>query len=229
MPKIKSSINQKKNTRHLPIGVLFDLHGSESDLPWKITVHFQGFPENELVRIPDIKTLKSNFMNVLKEVFFFLILKNIPFWTKNTSKANYLKHGDGSKVNSLPLSDQDDLWDGLVSDNFDKYWKANRKLLAQMPAMKSAAVRIFKPDSKSFIQLPINPLKEGETSITLLEALQTLSPTQFPKEKTEEISFDPIIHGISMPLDTPLFWLSTVATHPDNFLYIMLKQKWRRI
>ena len=27
--------------RHYPVGVLFDLYGSENQLPWNITVHFQ--------------------------------------------------------------------------------------------------------------------------------------------------------------------------------------------
>lgn len=34
---------------HLPIGVLLDLHATEIQLPWNITVHFDKFPENVIM------------------------------------------------------------------------------------------------------------------------------------------------------------------------------------
>lgn len=35
--------------RHYPVGVLFDLLAGQQ-LPWSITVHFQGFPTSQLMR-----------------------------------------------------------------------------------------------------------------------------------------------------------------------------------
>jgi hypothetical protein len=32
-------------------------------------------------------------------------------------KANYLKHGDGKKVNALSRDQQDALWDGIVKSS----------------------------------------------------------------------------------------------------------------
>ena len=46
---------------HYPIGVLFDLHGVQDKLPWKITVHFKEFPEEILIRCSYIFVLKYFF------------------------------------------------------------------------------------------------------------------------------------------------------------------------
>lgn len=36
---------------HYPIGVLFDLYmGSDIQLPWNVTVHFEKFPEAHIFR-----------------------------------------------------------------------------------------------------------------------------------------------------------------------------------
>lgn len=38
--------------RHYPIGVLCDLHTPEISLPWCVTIHFDKFPESELLHCP---------------------------------------------------------------------------------------------------------------------------------------------------------------------------------
>ncbi len=55
-------------TRHYPIGVLFDLYASPADLPWSITVHFQGFPTDQILRCSSEDTVRMYYTNVLKEV-----------------------------------------------------------------------------------------------------------------------------------------------------------------
>lgn len=34
---------------HFPIGVLLDIYGEDVQLPWNIVVHFDKFPENEIM------------------------------------------------------------------------------------------------------------------------------------------------------------------------------------
>jgi hypothetical protein len=97
---------------HYPIGVLFDLYASQLSLPWSLSVHFQGFPSQTLLRCAGEETVKSHFVNSLKEVCSFL-RSSSPFFSHKLLKANYLKHGDNSKVNALSLSEQNDLWEGL--------------------------------------------------------------------------------------------------------------------
>lgn len=38
--------------RHLPVGLLYDLHVMDQSLPWQITIHFERFPENKLMKFP---------------------------------------------------------------------------------------------------------------------------------------------------------------------------------
>ena len=39
--------------RHLPVGLLYDLMVSNRELPWQITVHFDKYPDNKLLKCPD--------------------------------------------------------------------------------------------------------------------------------------------------------------------------------
>ena len=84
---------------HYPLGVLFDLHADSTQLPWHITVHYSAFPTDKLLRCPSDDTIKAHYTNVLKE-------------------ANYLKHGDGSRVANLSLQDSTNLWEGLLTSKF---------------------------------------------------------------------------------------------------------------
>lgn len=70
--------------------MLFDVLSVADALPWAITVHFQAFPASEVLRCPDVDTIKAHYTNVLKE-------------------ANYLKHGDGNRVNALSLEDSNNM------------------------------------------------------------------------------------------------------------------------
>ena len=90
------------NDRHYPVGVLFDLYADPHKLPWKITVHFQGFPSGKILRCPNTLTVKNQYMNVLKE-------------------ANYLTHGDTTKVNNLSIDQHTDLWHSVELSIFYEY------------------------------------------------------------------------------------------------------------
>jgi autophagy-related protein 5 len=57
---------------HQPIGVIYDkLFYDNEELPWEIIVHFTGFPENKLINYTK-EEVQWNFINTLKQVFFFL-------------------------------------------------------------------------------------------------------------------------------------------------------------
>jgi len=78
---------------HLPVGVLYDLYG-EGKLPWSIEVNFQNFPEKQLQRWESEASLKSHFMNNLKE-------------------ANHLKDKNNTAINSLSKDEQTSLWESV--------------------------------------------------------------------------------------------------------------------
>lgn len=38
--------------RHYPIGLLYDMFVTNSELPWQITVHFDKYPDNKILKCP---------------------------------------------------------------------------------------------------------------------------------------------------------------------------------
>eukprot|EP00126_Sphaerothecum_destruens_P008868 Sdes_comp20371_c0_seq5m14213 len=53
---------------HYPIGVLFDIIGTPSELPWPLTVHFQFYPEEQILHCHDTETVETHYISMLKEV-----------------------------------------------------------------------------------------------------------------------------------------------------------------
>jgi len=185
-----------------PIGVLFDLLSNEGELPWSLSVHFQGFPVETILRCPNQETVKGLFVNVLKE-------------------ANFIRYGDAAKVNSLSVSDSSSIWEGIVHHDFLKFWQANTKLLpSELSSIKHVPIRLFQHGSFASIQDLIQPADEQGIPRTLGSVLTQLLPSLFPT--TEPSTTNVIIQGISPSLDTPITWLSENCSHPDNFLYIIV-------
>ena len=79
--------------RHYPIGVLFDMYSADIQLPWNITVHFDKFPEGELLHCTSREAVESHFMSCIKE-------------------ADVLKHRS-QVVSNMQKKDHNQLWLGL--------------------------------------------------------------------------------------------------------------------
>ncbi|XP_031645070.1 autophagy protein 5-like isoform X2 [Oncorhynchus kisutch] len=94
---------------HYPIGLLFDLHASNTALPWSITVHFKNFPKCDLLHCPSNSVIEAHFMSSIKE-------------------ADALKH-KSQVINDMQKKDHKQLWMGLQNDKFDQFWAMNRKLM----------------------------------------------------------------------------------------------------
>jgi len=83
---------------HYPTGVLYDSANSaaqEPELPWRMVVRFQNFPQDELMSCHDQDACRQVFFNALKE-------------------ATFLKDGNVNSIMSLPLDEQDTLWNALM-------------------------------------------------------------------------------------------------------------------
>lgn len=94
---------------HYPVGLLFDLYagaapasktattGSESpedgsSLPWRVTVHFSHWPDENLVRLDaDGMVMGDAFINSVKE-------------------ADFLRNGTAKNIMSLSKEDSSGLW-----------------------------------------------------------------------------------------------------------------------
>ncbi|KAI1294592.1 Autophagy protein 5 [Halotydeus destructor] len=192
---------------HYPIGLLWDLYGADSSLPWNITIHFTKFPEEELVRCSTRSAIETVFISTIKE-------------------ADTLKHR-GDVMNSMQKKDHTQLWLGLQNDRFDQFWSVNKKLMERTAgkAFMSIPLRFYQQDVCGFHQVLVKPVtKETGDERTLRDLVLELSLC--PPSNTDQ-SLEPrlIIHGIEPPLDTPLQWLSEHLSFPDNFLHLCIH--WR--
>ncbi|XP_060572782.1 autophagy protein 5-like [Ruditapes philippinarum] len=179
---------------HNPVGVLYDLYGIS--LPWKLTVHFQDFPEEEIIHCVGREAVESHFMSMLKE-------------------ADALKHRS-SVINGMQKKDHKQMWMGLVHDKFDQFWPINKRLMENTgdDMFRYIPFRIYQID-RPFIQQLLKPHSEEGHEHTLEDLLKLALP-DLGESKDQKI----LIQGIEVPLDTPLLWLSEHFSYPDNFLHI---------
>ncbi|KAG0246440.1 autophagy protein 5 [Mortierella sp. GBA43] len=167
--------------------VWYDFEGrgmNGSLLPWKVTVHFQNFPTDKLIKSQAIDSCQDYFMSMIKE-------------------ADYLRNGSTKKVMNMSKSDQTQLWDGLWSNDYDRFWEMNHKLIMNDGAMaKSVPIRIYLPENCPIIQEPVSPIDEK---------IETGSPVA-----------SAMIHGIIPSLDMSAVWVSQNMSYPDNFLHLVI-------
>uniref|UniRef100_A0A3B5PVV7 Autophagy protein 5 n=2 Tax=Xiphophorus maculatus TaxID=8083 RepID=A0A3B5PVV7_XIPMA len=188
---------------HYPIGVLFDLHASNTVLPWNITVHFKNFPDQDLLHCLSNSIVEAHFMSSIKE-------------------ADALKH-KSQVVNDMQKKDHKQLWMGLQNDKFDQFWAMNRKLMeypTEDGGFRYIPFRIYQTLSdRPFIQKLFRPVSPDCNVHTLGDLLKEMYPDALTNDG-EQKRYQVLIHGIEPLLETPLQWLSEHLSHPDNFLHI---------
>ncbi|KAH3738125.1 autophagy protein 5-like [Dreissena polymorpha] len=181
---------------HYPVGVLYDLYGNMgTGLPWKLTVHFQNFPEDELLRCTNRDVVESHFMSVVKE-------------------ADWLKHR-GNVINGMQKRDHKNMWMGLVNDKFDQFWPINKKLMetSEEEGFKHIPFRIYQVDLP-VIQKLFRPVAEDGQQHCLEDLLKFALPD------LDNDKWKVLLQGMEVPLSTPVHWLSEHLSYPDNFLHI---------
>jgi len=195
---------------HYPVGLLYDLFAQHSQLPWNLTVHFQNYPSEELMRCGSRDVVEAHFMSTVKE-------------------ADALKR-KSQVINGMQKKDHKQLWMGLLNDKFDQFWMVNRKLMECTPEdpFKNIPIRLYQPD-KPFVQKLVKPFLETEDAsgggggrvrtetLTLGHALSILAPDAI------DVSHTVLIQGLEPPLETPIHYLSEHLSYPDNFLHVVLK------
>ncbi|CAH1799923.1 unnamed protein product [Owenia fusiformis] len=187
---------------HYPIGVLFDMFNTDTLLPWNITVHFQNFPEEEILHCPSKSAVESHFMSTVKE-------------------ADALKH-KSQVINNLQKKDHRQLWTGLQNDRFDLFWGINKKLMegSNDDTFKYVPYRIHRQD-KVYLQKLVKPMKDTGQHMTLHDLLIQLDIASHDEEAKQRV----LVQGITPPMETTLLWLSEHFSYPDNFLHICLVDK----
>lgn len=188
---------------HYPVGLLYDLFVTDSALPWQITVHFDKFPEKVLLKCPSKDAVESHLMSSLKE-------------------SDAMKHKNHI-MSLMQERDHNQLWLGLLHDKFDQFWSVNRKLMEHTAedGFRHIPFRLYADfpelSSKPYIQFLIKPV-ENEKKTTVEDLL---ARTNLKVESKGPVHV--IIHGIDIPLETPLQWMSEHLSYPDNFLHLCIR------
>jgi len=217
---------------HYPIGVLYDLYGLNA-LPWTVTVHFAAFPAERLLRCPDEETVKSAFLNALKQ-------------------ATFLKFGDLKTFNELSVLETTDLWAGVVRDEPDRFWRACRLLSRdrRRDSFLRLPFRLLRPSSSApspplptsppsasasasglrsgpvvhMMQEPLSPFAADGVELTLGALLERLAPDTIRRDPMTSSGWrclHPVaIAGLRVPLETSALWIALNLCAPDNWVYV---------
>jgi len=192
---------------HYPFGVLYDTYGL-GQLPWTLTVNFQRFPSEQLLRCPSEDFAKWHFSQTIKE-------------------ATYIKYGNINISNDLGESDSNILWNGFKTSDYNKFWGVNQKFYS-VREIKNIPIRIFKPDQQKLIIQESFPVfrNEDRTELsTVLDLLRFCVPDIINQKENGDIfvTHKIIIQGTEPTLDMGLIWIACNLSCPDSFLYITLQ------
>ena len=157
----------------------------------------KDFPEDQLVRCGSRAAIESLFMSALKE-------------------ADALKHRS-QVMSQLQKKDHLQLWTGVTSDKFDQFWAVNKKLMDSQD-FRFIPFRVYSQDLIQTQKLMKVNKENGEHNTfgdlcSLMEDEGDLEETQW------------ITHGIEVPKETPLLWMSQHLSYADNFLHICALKK----
>lgn len=195
---------------HYPVGALFDLYGSRKDLPFRITVRFQGLPK-VILPCKDNSTVETVYFSALKQ-------------------GLYLKLGSTEAVRDLPVAKQTQLWEAVSTGNFETFWplwcsmfpSLSGNTVAQAREQRCFAIRVLTNQGEQgavkCVQKPI----PFQSDIVLGELLDSVLTGIDAKWREHYENGKLLVAGIVPPLDAPVQQLCTLLEHPDSFLYISL-------
>lgn len=194
-------------------------------VPWRLTLHLKDPPMEALLMDGGVEACRTGFMNMLKE-------------------ADYVRFGSVKRVTNLRKEQQDALWDGVVQNDFEKFWTVASKLVplpsTQSPSsraptpssgsssdnrvptaneMRSVPMRIYLPEGAPVLQDVVPPTQDGQPT-TLLSCLSALAPLFFPKSQPPLAR--PLVHGVQLPLDTEIGWLGACLPGADGWVAVVL-------
>ncbi|KAI5288632.1 autophagy protein 5 [Ascosphaera aggregata] len=179
-------------------------------LPWKIHVHFDDFPEKDLIKSDDSgKALIDTYMNSVKE-------------------ADFLRNGTAKQIMSLSKENSSGLWEAVATRDFTKFQRISNTLIPPSEPIRHVPIRVFlsyTPKDAAHISTKVlqslfTPTANGEVQ-TIGSALHALLPGTFPSERVP-VYCKPILHGATVPMSAPLEEVLRCAAYADGWLNIVL-------
>ncbi|PYH90848.1 autophagy protein Apg5 [Aspergillus ellipticus CBS 707.79] len=234
---------------HYPVGLLYDLYagadpaskgGTDTDLasvsdedplPWRLTVHFSDWPDEELVRLDaDGMVMHDAFINSVKE-------------------ADFLRNGTAKGIMTLSKEDSSGLWEAVRDVDLPLFQRISNVLIPPpSQPFRNVPIRLFlplPPDSGSpslkVVQSPIPPSilpSSGSASVaasqsilpaargpqpqTIGSALNMLLPHLFPSRRTPVLA-KPVLHGAAVPMSAPVEEVVRCSGYGDGWVYIVIR------
>lgn len=141
-------------------------------------------------------------------------------------EADAFKHS-GSVVNSFQKHESAQLWQGLVHGKFDQFWAINSRLMERVDGkpFRNIPFRLYCNMRSHSLQMNVKPIRESSS-----QSSSQSSPSETSQLTTLDhllttcdcTSRRVILHGIEVPLESPLQWLSEHLSYADNFLHLVV-------
>lgn len=200
---------------HYAIGHLYDEHVCWSSptnegmpsCPWEIVLHFSEFPKS-IIPFASTGNEEGSGSGPIAAHYYSML-----------KQADYLRHGSCKGVNGLSKSEQTQLWDGIWTHSYDKFWRVAHRLLGEDPARSWRYLPCrFYSRSDSGPRQVYQSMQSPADCHTLNDLLARSASDHHHPSNIKGV----VIHGIEMPLETPLSWLALYFTFPDGFLHLIL-------
>ncbi|ODQ67175.1 APG5-domain-containing protein [Nadsonia fulvescens var. elongata DSM 6958] len=197
-----------------PIGLSYDIltsldssnmeseSESKSPNPWTLVLHGNDYPVEQILTYTGESALKS-------------------FWLQQSKEACFIRDGNSKAILSLSKKDTDTLWDGVSQNNYKKFWTIMTTVLPNVEHLKSVPTRLYLPKSNDVLQKLVKVVNEQGEFQSVGSVLNQYLPELFPSKRTPLIA-RPVLHGILLPMSTPLAPLYSFGLYLDGFLHISI-------
>ncbi|KAH8119041.1 autophagy protein 5 [Phellopilus nigrolimitatus] len=229
---------------HWSIGLLYDFNNITASLkkrprsdqqltPLRLILHLAAPPTERLLLSPSIEACKQAFMGQLKE-------------------ADFLRWGNTKRMTGLRQAEQDGIWDGIRSHNFDEYWRIAAKITPTTTPVRPTSPP---PSSVSLHSRPPStdpagaPDKDGAYNVRSVPVrmyladgpvLQGLAPpilesgsfntlrnflcTHLPLlfPSQKRALAYAVVQGVVCPLDAEIAWLGACMAGADGWVNLMI-------
>lgn len=131
-----------------------------SRLPWNIRLRLSKPPADRLHSNSGLESCKTSFMSMIKE-------------------ADFVRYGSTKKVVNLRKQEQDTLWDGIVSHDYDVFWSIANKLVpnasvSSFDASHAGATSVGRsPIASRTVSLNLGGTQEDRTAPPVQRSLTT--------------------------------------------------------
>lgn len=140
-------------------------------------------------------------------------------------ESEMIRCGSVHRIMGLSMSLQLQMWDSIGADNYAKYIQSTVGLSLSIDKnLKNVPIKFYCKHNSvlEVVQDLVGYSPDDGTETTLIDAFNL----SFDAEPTEETALGDtknfVLHGIEVPHNTPLLWLTTNLLYADGFLHVIV-------